>query len=138
MFANQLNTDRFFARIRSLDMACPSCGEVFYCNGISGAYRRLTGRFKCPKCSLVLAIAVLAYPVTTDTRHQQQPDDWVPTVREAAAMRHQNPGHLARRRRSPIGPRNVVLREGCRCVPKGTALIVHPQCPIHSAGAIGF
>lgn len=133
MFAHKLDADKFFARIRNLDMECPRCGAVHHCNGITGPYRSQTGRFKCPGCKVVLAIGVIAYPVTTTTRQHETPDDWVPDARQALALRNQNPGLAAMKRRSPLGPRNIVLREGCRCLPKGTALVVHPACPIHGS-----
>lgn len=132
-FQDRLDADRFFARILSLDISCPHCGTVHKCNGITGPFRRRTGRFQCPDCGKVLALAVLAYSVTTKPGTGHIAQDQIPNAREAMALRQANPGMFAAQTLDPTAPRNVVLRDPCRCILEGTALIVHPHCPIHSS-----
>lgn len=134
MFSNRLDGDPFFARIRSMDMECPRCGEVYYCHARGGAYRPRLGRFYCPSCGLILAVGVVVYPVTTAAYHGTPPD-WKPSYRQALALRNQMSGFLKTSnpedRKGIHDQHNVVIREGCTCQLSGRGLIVHPGCPVH-------
>lgn len=135
MFSDRLDADRFFARIRSMDLECPACGTVFLATGKHGPLNQRTGLFRCTHCSITLTIGVIAYPATRSPRQDVIPGDWTPTARQAAALRAAAGGFWAREPRPPQLDRNVVLREPCRCQLQGTALLVHPACAIHGATA---
>lgn len=137
MFSSRLDSDRFFARIRSMDLECPGCGRVYVGTGKHGPFNKQLGRFVCPnpECKLVLSIGVLAYPATRSPKQEKIPGDWIPTARQAAALREATGGFWVRHRRPPQEDRNVVMREGCKCTLEGTGLIVHPACLIHGATA---
>lgn len=136
MFRDRLDGDRLFARIRSLDLECPACGKILVINEKTATttYNRRTGRLQCPGCKTVYALGALVYPVTTGTTPPgKAPDDWTPTIREALALRQSLAGFLAPSKIAPRAPRNIALREGCRCQLAGSALVVHPLCPLHGA-----
>lgn len=130
MFQDRLEGDRFFARIRQLDLECPRCAEVVFCGGKGGAYNRRLGQFTCPSCGLVLTLGVIAYPATS-ARHKQAPPDWQPNYRQSLALRAQMPAVVAQQAKGWTDPHNVVIREGCKCQLSRRGLIVHPGCPIH-------
>jgi len=81
--------DRFFARIRSADLECPRCGNIYFVGGAGrsrrGYYDRKTSRFRCPHCGLVLVLGMIAW-LPPLGRPSVAPDQ-VPTVRQALAMR---------------------------------------------------
>ncbi len=122
-----------------MDLECPQCGRVYLATGSRGPFNKQNGRFVCrnPQCGLVLSIGVVAYPATRSPRQEVIPGDWVPTARQAAALRDATPGLWARHRRPPAEDRNVVLRSACRCRLVGTGLLVHPGCAIHGSAAKG-
>lgn len=130
MFEDRLRGDRFFARIRKMDLECPRCGEVYHCTGGKGPYQARLARFECPSCGLTLGIGVVAFP--SKGGHLRPPPDWRPTVEQALSLRNQAVGgvHLAERR-GWTDPHNVVIREGCRCQVMKRGLVIHPDCPIH-------
>lgn len=132
MFEDRLRGDRFFARIRVMDIECPRCGEVWYCNGKGGCYDARTATFRCESCSLTLQVGVVVFPAKPG--HKKPPIDWRPTVEQALALRNQAVGgvHLAERK-GWTDPHNIVIREGCRCQVLRRGLIIHPDCPIHGS-----
>lgn len=134
VFKDRLEGDLLFARVRSMDLECPRCGDVWHCSGKAGPYNRRTGRFCCPSCGLTLAVGVIVYPVTSAPGPQGAPPDWTPTYRQALALRAQLPSAL--QAATPKGwtdPHNVVLREGCKCEQRGRGLVIHPGCPVHGS-----
>lgn len=132
-------TDRLFARIRAFDLECPNCADVFVIDKTTPAaiFTRRHGRFTCPRCRMVYAVGVILYPVTRSAGPQIPPPDWTPTPRQALALRQGITGHLAApdNRKGWKDPHNVVIHEKCTCLLVGRALVTHPTCPVHSAGA---
>lgn len=130
MFQDRLDGDRFFARIRKLDMECPRCAEIYHLGTKSGPYNHRLGQFSCPSCGLVLTLGVIAYPATS-APSKQAPPDWKPSYRQALAIRSAVGGVIAQIAKGWTDPHNVVIREGCKCSIHRRGLIVHPGCPIH-------
>lgn len=130
MFHDRLEGDRFFARLSKLDMECPQCGEVYHLGNKGGPFNKRISEFTCPSCGLVLAIGVIAYPVTR-AGQKQTPADCKPNYRQALALRSLYPGLLCNQQKGWTDPHNVVMREGCKCSVVRRGLIVHPGCPIH-------
>ena len=136
MFADRLDADPQFARIRLLDLECPNCAQVFHSTGNRGAFNRRTGIFKCPDCQFTFSIGVLIYPATRGPVPQHAPADWVPTPRQALALRQGGGFYMKIARPTQGADRNVVVRESCRCLLEGTRRVVHPQCAIHGASPL--
>lgn len=143
MFKDRLEGTRLFARLRSLDMECPRCARIYAITGNTPAtiYNRRTGIFTCVACDLTLALGVLMYRIQPGRAHLNPiPPDWSPTVKQAIALRQEisNAAVLVTGRISRAQtPRNVALRDLCRCTPLESGRVIrHPACPIHSAEAL--
>ena len=104
---------RFFARVRSFDIACPRCDTV-YLVGKGHLYggrvwNPRTYRFECDRCGLTLDVGILAWRVGPGP--STPPPDCVPSVAQAGKIREQIRGHLRmdlRRKGDPVNE----LREG--------------------------
>ncbi len=86
---------RFFARVRTFDMECPHCGEVYQIR--EGAYttqyfNRRTARFTCDKCGRTYILGMLAWPVNTSGNSNVPPADQVPGPRQLAQLRTDGDG----------------------------------------------
>lgn len=77
---------RFFARIRSLDIACPKCDSVFSMprTGHKCWDARLS-RFRCRHCGFTASLGIVAYPVATGMA--SPPSDTIPTVAQSLELR---------------------------------------------------
>ncbi len=105
--------DKFFGRIRSADIECPRCTNV-YLIGVAGRNKRgyydaKRSRFRCPHCGMVLVLGIIAWlppagPPTT-------PHDHIPSVRQALQLR-QTIGALWVEKRLKTGePANRLVEE---------------------------
>lgn len=81
--------NRFFARVRAADLACPACGQVilFGPGRKGGAYDLRTARLTCPNmhCQKVYITGLILYPAKKGQHFM--PKDQIPTARQAAEMR---------------------------------------------------
>jgi hypothetical protein len=153
MFYDRADGDRFFARVRALDLACPRCDRVYSCGegrrGKDSIYDRTRSIFQCPFCGLTLAIGIIAWPMRPGP--VKIPEDTVPTYREAMALRElmglggivpdpvgePSTGNIRDQRHGTHEPVNVVIRGECRCrrvEPPGRGRMIHPGCPVHGEG----
>jgi hypothetical protein len=80
---------------------------------------------------------VIGCPLTASPV-QTPPEDWIPTTHQALHLRNsESPSKYITRPSPSRAPRNALL-PGCRCRRFHTgALLVHPDCPAHSASALG-
>lgn len=150
MFHDRAPGDRFFARIRALDIACPRCGEIYTVGegrkGKDYVYDKVKGIFRCrASCGLVLAIGVLAWPMRPG--RTGIPEDTIPNFREALRLRELmglggvlademiqgKDGIPVDQRHGGTEQVNVVIKTECRCqlVGEGRGKLVHPECPVH-------
>lgn len=130
-------SDRFFARIKSIDLECPACGMIAVCSGRTGPYNARTGHFVCDSCSKTFYLGIIAWPSSRAPGPHVPPNDWMPTPAQARAMSQYVLGRLPpdtpTTRKNWTAPRNIkALPPGCRCELTSIALIVHPACPVHS------
>jgi ribosomal protein S27AE len=139
MFADKLDADRFFARLKAFDLACPRCGHVYIVGKSHKTFKPRLGRWECSQCGLTLMLGILAWPVRErDTL--RQPADQIPDYREMLAIRKLSGGFLKiDKYENKVGSQvNLTLREGCRCEVSTSPYssvkrtIVHPKCPLHS------
>lgn len=79
----------FFARIRSFDIECPRCGQVYCVSRRAGPTNWSTrlSRFQCGRCDLRLALGIIAHPVPWG--RCDPPSDIIPTVEQALELRKQ-------------------------------------------------
>ncbi len=131
MFADRLDGSRFFARVRTFDIACPRCSRVAVVRNQSASPRwnPSTSRWQCQSCQLVLVLGIVAYPRKPGTK--AQPVDQVPTWKESIDMRNELQGVIVDEPKGNREPVNVVLREGCCCRLVDGRRFVDGECPIH-------
>lgn len=151
MFFDRLIGDRFFARVRGFELACPRCGELSIIGEGKKDSKRVFDRSKsiwhCRYCSLHLAIGIVAWPVRNGPTGM--PEDQVPTYREAMKLRElfgllgivpepfreEPDGSVTDQRHGAKEPVNVVIKGECRCRVGGAwGVIRHPRCPVHGQG----
>lgn len=135
---------RFFARIRSVEMACPRCGEVTVIPKLrtrwvnKGVYRASltwnpqTQAWRCPECGLKLALGIIAYfPPGSGNQHTAPegmlpPLDTIPTPSEAKNLRaalealHAKDGILANLTRKNRESTNRKVQEKPPGMPEGS------------------
>lgn len=84
--------DRFFARLRSFALECPSCGHLWGTGKgyhLSSCYNPRTQLFVCPTCSKRLRLGIVAWP--TERGHSPtRPEDCMPTSRQLLRMKEQS------------------------------------------------
>lgn len=107
--------DRFFARIKSADLECPKCGNIYLIGATGkakrGYYDSKTSRFRCPHCGLVLVLGVIGWLPQRGRPLQGPPRDQVPTPRQALAMRRKMAGHWSEERLERKAPANRIVEE---------------------------
>lgn len=84
----------FFARISSLELACPDCNTVHICRTFHRrAFDKYTSTFKCRECGSTFILGVLAYRTTRYLGARRgpapPPADRLPTMAQAAQLRAQ-------------------------------------------------
>lgn len=82
---------RFFARVRSLDLECPHCGLVYLIRADTNpnTWNPRTALLTCNGrggCGRVYVIGVLAWPKGTGAGHGTPPADQVPGPRQLAQL----------------------------------------------------
>lgn len=86
---------RFFARLRSFDLECPHCGQVYSVTDRkpTSNYDPRTGRFHCNRkdCNRRYILGVLAWPITAGGG-SATPEDQVPSPRQLVQMRREGGG----------------------------------------------
>lgn len=100
----ELPRERFFARVRAFELACPRCGWLWSARGHQehGSVpkgRSLTGSAKkprawdprthcwtCRRCNLRLQLGLVAYVAPYDPARTYPPEDTVPTLAEGRAL----------------------------------------------------
>jgi hypothetical protein len=128
--------DKFYARVHSADVACPSCGLLLrFGKGVRGttpkAYQHKTSRLKCPSCDTVYLIGLIAWPVKTSGRlGHTRPADQLPGPRERLQLRQMIGGiwpteRIARWR----AEQSNLTGPECDCVP--WLGYVNPECELH-------
>ena len=132
MFEDRLQTDRFFARVKAFDIACPACGEVHTAGEGTRTrkfWRPRESRFQCRKCGLTFVLGILAWPV----RGGVKPSDHRPNRRESLALRQLVGGFWMHRKinENQNYDANVALRTGCTCEMVRSAMFIDEKCPIH-------
>lgn len=152
MFADKAPQDRFFARVRAFDIACPRCDRLYTIGegrkGKAYVYDKAKSQFHChPGCGLKLTIGILAWRMRNGPTGI--PEDIVPTFREALRLRELmglggtlmdeigldakgNPEDLRHGAKEPV---NIVIRGECRCGLAEGGKLIHPACPIHGLGS---
>lgn len=109
---------RFFARIRSFDIACPGCGDVWHCSrprkGTAGPLPRgrwdtRTNTFTCPSCGKAWVLGIVAWPRGTQLGI---PIDAVPDLAQILRL-SQGSGHAmpAPREGSRDGANVLIVEE---------------------------
>lgn len=148
-----LDGTRLFARIHAADFECPRCGRIVRIRQgrKTPGYNARTGAYTCPDCSVCVQLGVLLYPVAAARAARlATPDDWIPTIRQAAALRQlQTAIYLGEANRRPRNTTPANLRGPectCQAVPleepgsggspvdtqaRSWRLTRHPRCPIH-------
>ena len=107
--------DRFFARIKSADLECPHCGNI-YLIGATGKAKRAyydarTSRFRCPHCGLVLVLGVIGWRPPMGRPLKGPPPDQVPTPRQALQMRRDHAAIWTEGRLERKGPANRLAED---------------------------
>ena len=107
MYRSHIDADRFFARIRTLDLACPDCDEVYIARRNRSVFDPAAGRFTCTRCGATYILGTYAYRTTYryrgGTTPAGKPSDQNPTPAESLALR----GNLADAKspgRPPLAP----------------------------------
>ena len=137
----------FFARVWSLDIACPGCGTFHVertnrqlkskaSQALRVAWDPLTSHFVCRSCSAHFVIGVVAW-LPPFGAMRMPPEDHLPKPWHLARLRELvGPGgflmqpHARLKQREPA---NRVVSAPCSCVlaPKSVATR-DPKCPVHS------
>jgi hypothetical protein len=78
---------RFFARLRSFDIACPRCDYVQVVKPSTNKriWNNKLARFECMGCHLILHLGVIAWKGAHGM--YRSPPDQTPTVKQALALR---------------------------------------------------
>ena len=91
-------------------------------------FNPITGRLRCPYCTMIMALGLLAYPVRSRGRKGPvRPADQKPTWRELLAMRALVGGFYLPEAKLPGDHLNLYVEDECRC---GHSSI---PCPIHAS-----
>lgn len=111
----------FFARISSLEIACPDCDTVHICKtNQRGTYDPFTSTFHCRRCSAIFVLGVLAYRTSRyfgGTAAAPPPADRIPSLRQSAQLRahlHADQRELAA---SPYDPYQAAAEYQARIAP---------------------
>ncbi len=153
-----LDGTRLFARIHGADFECPRCGKIVRIRAgrKTPGYNARTGAYTCPDCGVAVQLGVLIYPVAAaQAARQATPEDWIPTIRQAAALRQLQLGiYLSEENRRPRNQAPANLRAPaciCQAAPvldqgrprpgeptppaddqaRSWRLTRHPACPVH-------
>ncbi len=129
---------RFFARIDSAQMECPSCGAVLRFGGRGRQahyWDRFANRIKCPWCSRTYQLGLLAWPVRRNRRWGGIPADHLPDDRQRTHIRAEPRGVWMTEPRTQWSD---VTNLTCTCHPGGSESAVppRPRCPIHGQGGL--
>ena len=128
---------RFFARILSADMECPTCGAVLRFGGRGRRaqyWDRVTNRLKCPHCRRTYQLGVLAWPVMRRPGSTRTPEDHRrPTRRRGEIPAYERGFWMT----EPRGCRAEITNLTCMCEP-GTepSGLPRSRCPIHGEGGL--
>ena len=90
MYRDHLDGDRFFARVRDLDLACPDCDTVYITRRNRTVYDPSRALFHCAKCGSRFVVGVYLYRTSRlggRPAHVHRPDDQIPTLEESAQLR---------------------------------------------------
>ena len=122
---------RFFARIEKFHMECPKCAGMIFSHTSSRrrtlGFNSLTGRVTCSGCRFLMALGLLAYPVTRDVVGYRRPADQKPTWGELLQLRELYGGHYIAEAKRPSDHLNLYVEAECRCEPDDRGR----PCPIH-------
>lgn len=117
---------RFFARIGTATIACPSCDHVTETHE-KGAYDRLTQCVTCKGCGQVWQLGIVAWRVKQGITGYQYPKDTRPDLVQSLDVRAQVTGFAVEERKRKGEPVNRALAAECTCGATPWA----KDCPIH-------
>jgi hypothetical protein len=152
MLRDRLPGDRFFARILTLELECPACGQVYSHTGLNPKRRHgkpparskqegwnsRIGRFCCSSCQTVFLLGVVAYRPKPSGIRNAIPEDWQPTLRQALALAGEIPSVVQYEPRVyAADARNIVITQPCSCIDTADGgRWTHPACPVHGHAGI--
>jgi hypothetical protein len=142
-----LNTHAtFFARIWTLDVACPVCGTVHVATR-EAKQRRLKvkaewdpylGQFRCRHCGLRLILGVVAWQPPIGAKALVPPNDTVPQPwQQAQLLELLGPGGVMLSNQRRLGYRqeaNLFVEKPCTCwetTEPPRARFIDEDCPVH-------
>lgn len=105
----------FFGRIRTFDIACPSCGDVFTTRAPRSRTKAPRTQnwdtraqvFTCPNCLRAFCLGILAWPIVSG--RPPCPPDAIPTISQAETLRALTSSLLAPARRLKRDAANRVV-----------------------------